>query len=207
VRSHPSFKLDLNVTGAGAGLQNVGNSCYLNSVLQCVIYTPAMLTYLLTCDHAKSCEYTWGGAPTIILTHVICTGTQQPFCALCEIEQHAKVLNELHVWHANDTLTLYRWYWTRNTRGSHPLSSWRIWDVSTCCCVLSRTDWVICRPRWLFVVQSRRRARIRVVYSEQNTPRVVSTIQRSLCQAEPWCTLCRGQVSASLACRGIYCVD
>jgi ubiquitin carboxyl-terminal hydrolase 36/42 len=40
----------------GAGLKNVGNSCYLNSVLQCVIYTPAMLTYLLTCDHAKGCK-------------------------------------------------------------------------------------------------------------------------------------------------------
>jgi ubiquitin C-terminal hydrolase len=64
----------------GAGLKNVGNSCYLNSVLQCVIYTPAMLTYLLTCDHAKGC-------------------TQQPFCALCEIEEHAKtVLDPQYAW-------------------------------------------------------------------------------------------------------------
>ena len=39
----------------GCGLVNPANTCYLNSTLQCLIYTPPLINYLIT-DHKKHCE-------------------------------------------------------------------------------------------------------------------------------------------------------
>ncbi|KAK4811211.1 hypothetical protein QYF61_021282 [Mycteria americana] len=40
---------------AGAGLHNLGNMCFLNSVLQCLTYTPSLANYLLSHEHSQSC--------------------------------------------------------------------------------------------------------------------------------------------------------
>lgn len=40
----------------GAGLQNMGNTCFLNSALQCLTYTPPFTNYLLTREHSKTCK-------------------------------------------------------------------------------------------------------------------------------------------------------
>uniref|UniRef100_A0A3Q3W2T8 Ubiquitin carboxyl-terminal hydrolase 36 n=1 Tax=Mola mola TaxID=94237 RepID=A0A3Q3W2T8_MOLML len=49
----------------GAGLQNMGNTCYLNSILQCLTYTPPFANYMLSQEHSKS-----------------------GFCAMCAMQQH-----------------------------------------------------------------------------------------------------------------------
>ncbi|NWS76160.1 UBP36 hydrolase, partial [Crotophaga sulcirostris] len=55
----------------GAGLQNLGNTCFLNSTMQCLTYTPPLANYLLSKEHTRTCE--WGGVN---------------FCMLCTMQNH-----------------------------------------------------------------------------------------------------------------------
>lgn len=40
----------------GAGLYNLGSTCYLNVILQCLTYTPPLANYLLSRQHSRFCE-------------------------------------------------------------------------------------------------------------------------------------------------------
>ncbi|CAN6245783.1 unnamed protein product [Urochloa humidicola] len=53
----------------GAGLHNLGNTCYLNSVLQCLTYTEPFVAYLQSSKHESSCR-------------------ASGFCALCALQDH-----------------------------------------------------------------------------------------------------------------------
>ncbi|XP_074016336.1 ubiquitin carboxyl-terminal hydrolase 36 [Numenius arquata] len=53
----------------GAGLQNLGNTCFLNSTVQCLTYTPPLANYLLSKEHSRSCHH--GG-----------------FCMMCIMQNH-----------------------------------------------------------------------------------------------------------------------
>lgn len=40
----------------GCGLGNLGNTCFLNSVLQCLTYTPPLFNYVTSGQHNKRCK-------------------------------------------------------------------------------------------------------------------------------------------------------
>ncbi len=57
------------VRPVGPGLSNLGNTCFLNSVLQCLLYTQPLSEYLLAREHSRRC-------------HI----PKEEFCGLCAME-------------------------------------------------------------------------------------------------------------------------
>ena len=50
----------------GCGLCNLGNTCFLNSVLQCLTYTPPLFNYVMSGQHNKSCRFS-----TMLFTYIM----------------------------------------------------------------------------------------------------------------------------------------
>uniref|UniRef100_A0AAQ4QK21 ubiquitinyl hydrolase 1 n=1 Tax=Gasterosteus aculeatus aculeatus TaxID=481459 RepID=A0AAQ4QK21_GASAC len=68
----PGSKLALKWEGVyrvGAGLHNLGNTCFLNSTVQCLTYTPPLANYLLSKEHSRACH-------------------QSGFCMICIMQNH-----------------------------------------------------------------------------------------------------------------------
>ncbi|XP_059834971.1 ubiquitin carboxyl-terminal hydrolase 42 isoform X1 [Hypanus sabinus] len=68
----PAEKISLKwqqIHKIGAGLQNLGNTCFLNSALQCLTYTPPLANYMLSREHSRTCN-------------------EQGFCMMCMLQNH-----------------------------------------------------------------------------------------------------------------------
>lgn len=105
----PPERINLNWAqqfNVGAGLENVGNTCYLNSALQCLTYTPPFANYMLSQEHSATCNdvlrylrkkhffkfrmyrFTLLECHQDLIAYVHVEGKKHGFCMMCTMQAH-----------------------------------------------------------------------------------------------------------------------
>ncbi|KAJ0112649.1 hypothetical protein Patl1_03504 [Pistacia atlantica] len=60
--------VQIRPTGVAAGLENLGNTCFINAILQCFTHTVPFVQRLRSCNHVKPCD-----------------GASEGFCVICAL--------------------------------------------------------------------------------------------------------------------------